>query len=185
MSTARATERKRLEPGAGMVLLRRGAWVLLLVLHALALPSLIHAASATTVVGQLSLLPRIVGLALSAAFFTLKMLDVPWLRCTWDRQRIVAALLIVALLHTGVLDRALSGEDGVDPAHLPWLLASTVLVTALLVRRLMYALAVGLFTGAADRGAALIPAGLVHRTWRPHDSCAHVTFAAMRAPPIR
>ena len=156
-------------------------WVALLALHTLALPSLVASLTKTSVTEQLALVPRIAGLALSAAFFTLKFFDVAWLRTDWDWQRVVAAVLIVGLLHVGVIDRALASP--VESNSMPWLFVGAVVGTAMLIRRLRAHLALCFpqVGEPADRPFNLSAA--LHRAWRPHELASHSLFLALRAPP--
>jgi len=178
-----SNRRKGSTSQVGRSTLRRAFWVALLVLHTLALPSLVTTAASASVTEQLALVPRIAGLPLSAVFFALKFLDVSWLRARQDWRRVVAAVLIVALLHVGVIDRALTGQAGADLDHMPWVFVGAILGTGLLIRRLLAEMAVRFPSRAVDGPPAHFFAGAVHRAWRPHESVAHVLFAALRAPP--
>lgn len=60
---------------------------------------------------------RVVGLSLSAGFFLLKMADVRWLRLKPGWRSFVAALIATAVLHVGVLERAVDSELACSPAH--------------------------------------------------------------------
>lgn len=96
---------------------RSGFWLSLLLLHGAALPSIGSAlASPAGVADRLGLLVRLVGLTASALFFVLKVADVRWLRLRPGWRSAVAAVIVVALLHVGVVDRAVAGTLAVDPA---------------------------------------------------------------------
>jgi hypothetical protein len=99
--------------------LRRLFWLALLLVHAWTLPSLVaDAGRAAEVSAQVGLFARIFGLSLSAAFFGLKILDWPALRMRSGWRSWVTALVIVAVMHVGVMDRALTGEFLFEPSHL-------------------------------------------------------------------
>jgi hypothetical protein len=163
---------------------RRLFWVFMLVLHSLALPSLFASAASATLTEQLALVPRVAGLAASAIFFVLKFLDVPWLRMRGDWRCLVAAVLVIGLLHVGVIDRAIAGPTGTDPSQMPWLVVGAVLGTALLIRRLLDDLAVRLPSTVPEFLSVHAFAGAVRRAWRPHEVNSHVLYAAQRAPPV-
>lgn len=165
-------------------LARRGFWAAMLALHVLALPSLVDSAGSADALAQLSLVPRIAGLTLSAIFFVLKVFDVSWLQMRSSRHAWVAAILIIGLLHVGVIDRAINGQPGVDPDHMPWLIAGVMFGSALFLRQILVDL-------AACLGSALLggfrprPYSLAaKRGWRPHEFFSHALFAALRAPPV-
>ena len=60
---------------------------------------------------------RAAGLSLSASFFLLKMIDVRWLRLKPGWRSFVTALIATAVLHVGVLERAVNSELACGPAH--------------------------------------------------------------------
>jgi len=95
-------------------------WLSLLLLHGAAIPTLWEEfAGGASIAARLALFVRVTGLALSAAFFILKIVDVPWLRMRGGGRGVVTAVVIVALLHVGVLDRAVADTDfAADPSHL-------------------------------------------------------------------
>jgi len=164
-------------------------WVLMLALHSLALPSVLVTAATASVSEQLGLVPRIAGLALSAVFFGLKLLDVPWLRARTEGKFagwrcLIAAVLVVGLLHVGVLDRAIAGKTGMDPDHLPWLIAGAIFATGLLIRGLLADLTSRSPVRVADLHPPRWIAEALERGWRSHDLVAHATFGALRAPPL-
>ncbi len=78
----------------------RAAWLLALVSH-----------SVWFVKGIVSGPGVSLPLALALAFFVLKFLDVSFLRVTWSRRSIVAALVIVLFLHANVISDAASDAD--------------------------------------------------------------------------
>ncbi len=91
----------------------------MLVLHGLAIPELISTtASARNFAELLGPMIRLAGLSASAAFFVLKIIDVPCLRMSTDWRSIVCIILIIGLMHVGVIDRALGGELSTDGAHI-------------------------------------------------------------------
>lgn len=70
---------------------------------------------------------RLAILLASAAFFALKMADISALRLTSGWRPLVASIVVVALLHGNVLDRAVES----DSPHAPAPLAAMALVGAL------------------------------------------------------
>ena len=170
--------------GRGSIYLRRSFWAGLLILHALALPSLFSTLASASVAEQLPLIPRIAGLLLSAIYFTLKFVDVPWLRARQNWRTAVAAIMIVGLLHVGVLDRAFARDAGFEFELQPWLFLSAVLSTALLIRRLLAELAIRFPSRAEFPNLAPQFARQVSTCWRPHELVAHVRYAAPRGPPL-
>ncbi len=80
----------------------RAAWAVMLVLHGVWL--LRSFESSTVWFGQQF------ALGLSIIFFGLKSVDVAALRFNLSRRALVAAVVIVALLHAGAIDRSI-GED--------------------------------------------------------------------------
>lgn len=104
-------------PGASLA--RRLFWFALLLMHGAAVPSLLQILRQG---GEFAtVLPvgaRVAAMTFSAAFFALKVLDVRWLRLCPGWRSVVAAIVVVALLHVGVIDRAIGGEFSLDPAHL-------------------------------------------------------------------
>ncbi len=65
-----------------------------------------------------------VTITLSNVFFALKIADVAWLRVNWTARSLLAATLVVLLLHVGVVERA--GGAATD-----WLPTSLTLMSAL------------------------------------------------------
>ena len=104
---------------AGCLSARRLFWLSMFLLHAAALPALWSASGGEAeFTVRLSLLSRLVGLTVSAGFFALKIIDVSWLRLKPGWRSGVAAVVIIALLHVGVVDRAISGDFQYDFVHL-------------------------------------------------------------------
>ncbi len=94
-------------------------WVAMLVFHALAIPSLVSSFSSATVFAEfIGPVMRLVALVLSAAFFILKIVDVECLRLNGDWRSIVCIVVLVALVHVGVIDRALGSDLASDNAHI-------------------------------------------------------------------
>lgn len=78
-------------------------WALLLLIHVRALFGFVPIAAD----GEMfSFVARVVGLGLTAVFCGLKLVDVAWLRLVPGWRSAVAAWMVVALLHVGVLDRS-------------------------------------------------------------------------------
>lgn len=115
---------------------RRGFWALLLVLHVVGLrsawASVLGGAAAGNDAGAYV---RLADLAASLLFFLLKIADVPWLRLNPGWRSFVAGWTAVALLHTGVFQRAV-GDDAQWGAATVVVLAG-VLVEAPVVGRLV------------------------------------------------
>ncbi|MEK7732140.1 MAG: hypothetical protein AAB363_09830, partial [Planctomycetota bacterium] len=61
---------------------------------------------------------RFLALIGSAVFFALKIADVSWLRLKPGWRSAISSLVIVALLHVSVVDRAVEGELSYSPVHL-------------------------------------------------------------------
>ncbi|GJM26419.1 MAG: hypothetical protein DHS20C16_28340 [Phycisphaerae bacterium] len=92
---------------------------MMLVMHGIAIPSLIATTrSAHGLPELLGPMIRLAGLSASAAFFVLKIIDVPCLRLNTDWRSIVCVVLIIGLMHVGVIDRALGGDLSTDGAHI-------------------------------------------------------------------
>ncbi|NOT00117.1 MAG: hypothetical protein HOP29_05775 [Phycisphaerales bacterium] len=119
----------------------RFAWGLLLAAHLYWLVSSLASPTAT--------LSNQMLLAITCAFFVLKVADVAALRFRCTRRSLVAAVLVVALLHVGVIDRMGDGTSDLPPWILPAIvgtLTCTQLSVIGLVRRsvIRLALAFGL-----------------------------------------
>ena len=61
---------------------------------------------------------RLVALVLSACFFLLKIVDVPWLRLAPGWRSAVAAVLVVGIIHAGAIERMADGDLSCSPTHL-------------------------------------------------------------------
>lgn len=158
----------------------------MLVMHGIALPSLFDAVGSTDSGAYLSLITRITGLSLSAGFFILKLFDVPWLRMRGGWRGAVVAVLILGMIHVGVIDRMVGDEMGLDPAHMPWLMATFILGSVLLLAELHDAM-LRRFPGSISAGE-LQPdprARAVEDAWLPFTSRVVPLYAAPRAPPAR
>ena len=95
----------------------RAFWVAMFLLH---VPGLLAALEAllTGSTPELFLAGlRVAGLSLSASFFVLKMIDVRWLRLRPGWRSLVTAVIATAVLHVGVLERAVESELACSPAH--------------------------------------------------------------------
>lgn len=86
-------------------------WILLLVSHT---GWFIKGLNAGSDAFSLSLL------GLTLVLFLLKSIDVPFLRVQWTKQRMMAAIVIVLLLHVGVI------SDTVDADAFAWILEHDV-----------------------------------------------------------
>jgi len=114
--------RKRQPPkrdsGRQSVGARRVFWLGLLALHAAALPSIWGALKLPADASDhVALTLRLVAMSGSTLFFLLKILDVPALRFCPGWRSAVAAIVVVAVLHVGVVDRAITGEFETNPLH--------------------------------------------------------------------
>ena len=97
----------------------RTMWALMLVLHGLAIPGLISTINnAHNLVDLLGPMIRLAGLSTSAAFFVLKIIDLPCLRLNTDWRSIVCVIVIIGLMHVGVIERALNGDLSTEGAHI-------------------------------------------------------------------
>jgi hypothetical protein len=167
------------------VWLRRVFWTALLLVHTVSLPSVFYAVASTDMAVRLAAMPRIAGLLLSAAFFVFKIIDVPWLRMRRGWRTAVAAILVVGLLHVGVLDRALGGEVGLDPLHMPWLMLSVVMGAVVLSVQLLRARLTRLFEDISDLLRYHAWRGSVHaHAWIPLPCLERPRYAGCRAPPL-
>ena len=94
-------------------------WLSMFLVHAAALPALWSASGGEADFAvRLSLWSRLVALTASAGFFALKIIDVSWLRLKPGWRSGVAAVVVIALVHVGVVDRAVSGDLQYDSVHL-------------------------------------------------------------------
>jgi hypothetical protein len=88
-------------------------------MHGIAIPGLIATTRGAHGLPELlGPMIRLAGLSASAAFFVLKIIDVPFLRLNSDWRSIVCIVLIIGLMHVGVIDRALGGDLTTDGAHI-------------------------------------------------------------------
>ncbi|NOX57885.1 MAG: hypothetical protein GXP29_03390 [Planctomycetes bacterium] len=118
-TTALAVRARIVGDPNSLITLSRLLWLTLLVLHGLAIPGLIASiSSGSDASGGVGLLLRIAGLSASAAFFVLKIIDVPWLRMNGSRRSIVSIILILVLMHVGAIDRAISVDVAPDYAYI-------------------------------------------------------------------
>lgn len=90
--------------------LARVAWCALLALHAWVLGKALAGGSAS--------FSSLLLLTVSNAFFLLKLFDVSFLRFHWTRRSVIAAALVVLLIHVGAIDTKIGHEF--DPT--PWLM---------------------------------------------------------------
>ena len=127
----RSSRQCALPEGRGW-LVRRIVWAVMLGLHAAWLVRLLSSGDASVL--------RLVTMGLSVAFLLAKTLDVAALRFLTTRRAVVAGILIVAILHVGVIDRAL-GDQELGFWVLPLLTSVAVLMTLLHVIRRRVALA--------------------------------------------
>lgn len=109
--------------------LRTLFWLILLAAHLLAVPSIVDGLTGVRASRELAApLLRAVWLAASAAFFLLKIADVPWLRFTPGRKSVLSATLAIALFHAVVIERSDADTGGAVPraglvvlvGSLPW-----------------------------------------------------------------
>lgn len=93
-------------------------WALALLVHLGAVPSIFRHFSAGFVQGEYAAPAlRALVLTLSAAFFVLKILDVPALRFRGGPRSVFCAGLIVALLHLGILERSPASQNTLMPVR--------------------------------------------------------------------
>jgi len=156
--------------GTGWFCAGRLFWLSMFVLHGMALLSLWPALAAENgFAEQLGTLARLMGLSVSASFFALKIVDVPWLHLRPGWRSVVAAIVVIALLHVAVVDRALGSEQPFDAGRLGIVLfVGTVWQFDLLARVLRLVVAL------------LMPL----RVWRTHrsDTCLHRVWEAVFHP---
>lgn len=96
---------------------RRVFWFCLLLLHVPAVPSVWEEVAAGGDAAPFWAVLRLAGLCASAVFFVLKVIDLPWLRLKPGPRAAVTAVLIVALLHVGVVERTIQAETELSPAR--------------------------------------------------------------------
>lgn len=118
-------------------------------------------------------------LGLTLSLFLLKSLDVPFLRVNWTRKRLLAAVVIVLLLHVGVI------HDAVDADIFAWTLDENVSFIRLSILFSLIAFWLGLVSSAGNDS---IPAVSVVRhaitaLLRRQRQCA-LTVAPLRGPPL-
>lgn len=114
------------KPSALLPLLCRLFWVLLLVLHVSPLVGVLRAIFAfDSTENVAAALWRAGLLGASAAFFLLKVVDVSWLHLGPSWRARVSATIVVALLHVGVMDRAVSGTDDISSAPIAVMLGAS------------------------------------------------------------
>jgi len=116
----------------------RTFWTGMLVLHVGAIRSVwlgLHTpgAEGDTVAGAV----RVATLGLSVVFFLLKIADVRWLRLKPGWRSTVSAIVVVAVLHISVLDRASRREIYYSPAHLGFVLCIGTLLEVEGLRRML------------------------------------------------
>lgn len=89
---------------------------------------LVHARPmAALVLGDEAFSPlRTLFLVLSALFFALKVVDVPWLRFRTDLRASITWLLILGILHMGALNRTLNPAGSAPNNEIAIVLISTV-----------------------------------------------------------
>ena len=102
-----------------LALLKRAFWLFMLVFHVWAIRSAWFALDGLPGDAEwLSSGFRFLVLIGSAVFFALKIADVSWLRLKPGWRSAISSLVIVALLHVSVVDRAVEGELSYSPVHL-------------------------------------------------------------------
>jgi hypothetical protein len=106
--------RKRSNTRSGTWLRCRIAWACVFVPHALFLTRSLQGGSTDVF--------QSIALACTVAFLGLKTLDLLPIRFSLTRRSIVAAVLIVALLHVGAIDRSLSESTTFAPWMVPVLI---------------------------------------------------------------
>jgi hypothetical protein len=104
---------------------RRIFWIGMLLLHLPAMPSLWAMVLTSQGTSLITALVRLVGLLASAAFFILKTIDVPWLRLRAGPRSAITGVLVIALAHVGVVDRAIGGTGGVSDSQVVVLFLSS------------------------------------------------------------
>ncbi|MCC7293749.1 MAG: hypothetical protein IT449_16955 [Phycisphaerales bacterium] len=93
-------------------------WASALLVHLCAVPSILRHFSIAFVEGEYAAPAlRALLLILSAAFFVLKILDLPALRFRGGPRSLFCAGLIVALLHLGILERSQESQNPLLPVR--------------------------------------------------------------------
>ncbi|MHC5111476.1 MAG: hypothetical protein ACYTHJ_16540 [Planctomycetota bacterium] len=151
----------------------RLVWVMMLACHAYWLVKGLQGGTAAT---------STVFLGATIALFLLKALDVQFLRIDWNRRRVLAALLVVLLLHVGVFDEAMGGGAGWS---LAWFPIETVEFGRILAVAGMLVMAALAAVARTQRQHAVVP----QRVWPAivallfHHHERSLTNAPLRAPP--
>lgn len=162
--------------------LRRGFWILMLLLH---VPTLARYLWATpNKVADSGDYAAIIGLALAFTLFVLKILDVRWLRFKTDRRAVFALVLAVTLAHVSLL--RFSDELVTHPAQ-PLLLSNILIASSLIAVRRYVRDSLGWLNQPTPTPKAIHISG----RWRQPASRSLSTqwlahpLASPRAPPAR
>ncbi len=116
--------------------LRRLFWLVLLVLHAVAIRSAWSGSWAEGPGAEIAWPAlRLLALILSSLFFTLKIADVAWLRLKPGWRPLVASLVVIGFLHVHAISRGAEGELAYSPAHLSVVLIVGTVFESKTVRR--------------------------------------------------
>lgn len=165
-------------------------WCAVLVLHAAAIPALIGSVgSGADLEATIWMIVRLVGLLISAIFFVLKIVDVPWLRLKPGWRSAATAVIICGLLHVGVVERAMEGESPLSPAAHPGVVlfvAAAWRIDAVChgLRRLLPTLASARLTRRRRRESDPCRTRSWESALRPALLFFVPSFAGPRAPPV-
>ncbi len=155
-------------------ILIRLAWLTLLTSHAFWFVRSLSAASA---------FERRLALAATIVFLTLKVIDLPALRFSTNPRALLAGLLIVALMHTGVIERTVDITTDINPWTLPAILTAALVTQRRIRERLIRAV----YALAATRIGTRFPTPCLYRMgqWSTHPPALEAAFVVKtpRAPP--
>lgn len=106
---------------------------------------------------------RLAVLIASAAFFALKIADVAALRLKSGWKPLVASIVVVALLHVNVLERAVESDSPYSPAPIAAMAIVGALVESSTLRRGLVRLSARLFRDESVRCRSAVPSILASR----------------------
>lgn len=167
-------------------LIWRLGWLLMLVVHVGAILESWRALLGGPAGAGTGALLRALALSGLAAFFVLKFIDVRWLRLAGGWRSKVAATIVVALLHVGVVERATGIEADLSPAHVGVVLFVAGAVDSRRLLRLTSALRrlfIRVFFRIVPQWAAEQFAQLADHEQRSILARAHLNALPLRAPP--
>jgi len=186
----RPTDPRRSQLLFSLSTIKRAFWLFMLVFHVGAIRSAWCALDGLSGDAEwLSTGSRFLALIGSAVFFALKIADVSWLRLKPGWRSAVSSLVIVALLHVNVVDRAVEGELSYSPVHLGVVLFVGTLVEFDVLRRAVQRIRGFIAHRVVGVQPSLSSCTYFHRrtyidTLRPPRWLISTGVLAPRAPPV-